>query len=235
MIFSRKKIIAKRLIALLLISLPLFSSPLRGNERSYVRQKLDTIVNQQKYLYQEDDGNKKLPPEADSLLKKINDLLNRFWEFLAAAFRISPYFSLVFYAGILLLVLFLLFRLMRRWKRNRDASLNTADKNALLDIYSLDYEKELKEAERLMSLGSYREAISLILNALWLYFNHRKALQYEKSITNREYLRQLHHWEDYNALREIVQISERSVYFEKEVHESDCRKILASVADLISR
>ena len=104
-----------------------------------------------------------------------------------------------------------------------------------IDHYSLDYNKELRYAEELINKGKHKEAVSRLLNAMWLFYHYHKLIIFNKGITNREYIEILKNQREYKLLQNIVFKAEKAVYSWENINKKDCEKILFNINSIFSR
>jgi hypothetical protein len=226
---NRKKARCK----ILIISIAAFiaSYPVAGGAKGgmQIRQALDTVISQDKYNYK--DAGLINSEDKNSLLEKIRIFLKDLMDQISETLKISSYVSLVLYATITVAVIYFLIKALRRIDLGRasPAGIRVSEEKQ-----NLDFRKELAQAERLISKGRAREAVSFIVNALWLYYNYTGVMAYRKSSTNREYLRMAENNINYNSVRRIVLDSEKTVYSGAEVDEKQAVEILAQVNGIIA-
>lgn len=176
------------------------------------------------------------PRQPSWLEKWWQDLQDRFWRFVARLLgrtAITVDGSLVTYVltgvGILALALVLAFAL-RGVLANFVAEAE-AEADASGELLTAD--SALKRAQTLSAAGDYRTAVRYLYLSSLLLLEERGLLRYDRSLTNREYLRSVAHLPELaSTLRDVVEVFDRVWYGYQLLDAAAYARYAERVADL---
>lgn len=192
-----------------------------------IKSNLNIVMQQSKYVYVPLDLEKK--KGRPSWVSKLGEgLVNLF----IVSFRAMGYFSIVLAVAILLLILFLVYILLKR-NMQPGARIFEAKRPDPMG-HTLDHERHLADAERLISSGELRQSVELILTALWLGLHAKELLRYRKATTNREYVRQLAGSGYAQQVDQVVSKAEAAVFGKDDLDETVCRGLHSEVCRLVT-
>ncbi len=236
MIRSKKRKINKNniIIFLLLLFLLLPVENIYSQKRRTIKKNLKKILNQDKYIYHKHIKSKYISKKELGLFNWVDKVFRKIFDIIVKIFKVSSYFSIIIYIAFLVLIVYLIFLIIKKSGLLFDKTKPIDKEEQLYDQYNLDYQKELSFAEELMNRKKYKEAISILLNSLWLFYHYHKVIYFNKSITNREYIKKIQSIEEYNLIKNIVFSAEKSVYAEDTISVKDCKKIFSNVNKIIS-
>ncbi len=224
---------------LLVFGFPVF---VNAYNRADVEKKLDNVLSQDKYRYHDLEIPQGLQISDDNPVVKmfrnffewLGKILEKVWEF-------SPIASVVILVILGVLLTWLVIVIIRkidfskRYKKRKKPLTQVSRE-------TLNYMRELNRVTELMGLSRFKEAIRVLINALWLYLSHNRIINYDKSRTNREYLKTLKSADleqykniDLDKVSSVVFDAERTVYFKEKVLLDECQKIFYEVKGFISR
>jgi len=197
------------------------------------RRELARVLSQEKFRYYEDGvADSAGENSLDRLLKKIDEKVRHFREWLSSIMKATPFLAALIYLLIFAAVAFLVVYIARRI----DPRLKGGGPiPGAAGAASLDYGRELRRARDLLEAGNCRESMQSMLGALWLYYNFTRVLAYRGSVTNREYLSRLGGREEYALLRDIVRRGEAAIYAGEELREDECREIYGKIEGIVAR
>lgn len=172
---------------------------------------LQTILSQPEFQYE--------TAEPTRLQRWLEDLQLRFWQWLSELF---PSFTaggnlgsiantLVTSLGIIILIIVLLYA-MRQLLGDfaADTALSPDDQ---LGDETLTADTALQRAQQFSGEGDYRTAVRYLYLSALLLLEERGLLRYNRSLTNREYLRSLMHQPELAAiLRDVIEVFDRVWY-----------------------
>ncbi len=172
------------------------------------------------------------------LEKWWQDLKDRFWRFVARLLgrtAITVDGSLVTYVltgvGILALALVLAFALrgvLANFVAEAEAE---ADAEASGELLTAD--SALRRAQTLSAAGDYRTAVRYLYLSSLLLLEERGLLRYDRSLTNREYLRSVAHLPELaSTLRDVVEVFDRVWYGYQLLDAAAYARYADRVADL---
>ncbi len=97
----------------------------------------------------------------------------------------------------------------------------------------LTAEAAFKQAQRLSGDGDYRTAVRYLYLSSLLMLDERKLLRYDRSQTNREYLRSVAHLPKLESiLRDVIDVFDRVWYGYRPLNEEDYARYAARVTEL---
>lgn len=214
--------------------LALYQVPANGDTPERAKRELARVLSQEKFTYQtEASGGAGGESLFETLMKKLEEKLISFRDYLAKLLKATSLVAALIYLLILAAVVLLAVYIIKRIDAGPGGE--RSRREGADDIYSLDFEKELRRAGGLLESGRYRESLQAMLGALWLYYNYAHVFAYRLSVTNREYLARLGGREEYGLLRDIVYRGEAAVYAGEELREDQCREIFEGVRGIIAR
>ena len=117
---------------------------------------------------------------------------------------------------------------------NFAAETEVLDENAPAEILTADL--ALKRAHTLSAAGDYRTAVRYLYLSALLVLDERGLLRYDRSLTNREYLKTVAHLPEVAAiLGEVVEVFDRVWYGYQPLDATGFNQYAARVAELQSR
>jgi len=172
------------------------------------------------------------------LEKWWQDLQDRFWRFVARLLGRSSMTvdgslitDVLTVIGILALALVLAFALrgvLANFVAEAEAE---ADAEASGELLTAD--SALKRAQTLSAAGDYRTAVRYLYLSSLLLLEERGLLRYDRSLTNREYLRNVAHLPDLaSILRDVVEVFDRVWYGYQPLDATAYAQYADRVADL---
>lgn len=205
-----------------------------------VNDNLRKILSDPKYRYATAGQEEKKEGPIESFLMKVYEAIAAFFSKLQAE---PVLLTLFIIAGILLiaLIIFIIYVL-----RTSFLSKNKKDGRRTkfhVEKDHFNYQKELERAYTLMMEGRLKPAVSVVLNALWLFFHHQKTIIYNKSRTNREYIGLLRRAGDDDSMNDMIKDTikntvykaEKAVYLKSNIEKSECEDIYETVNDIIKK
>lgn len=154
-------------------------------------------------------------PEPNAIQRFWRDLQRRFWDFVGDLLpqgEVSfPLGDLVTFLGLIALFLILLYALRSLFADLiAEAAIQAAHGE---DEEHLTADIALKRAQEHSGSGDYRVAVRYLYLSSLLLLEERDLLRYDRSLTNREYLRSLAHRPHLAAiLREVIDVFDRVWY-----------------------
>ena len=173
------------------------------------------------------------PSEGPDWLQRVLDTLFNFLERLAFGVQNTIYYGRVpLMIGAALLLIISLFFISRNLSRNlvREAELagDHGDDEALLTSKGA-----LQRAQNLSNQGDYRNAIRFLYLSSLLVLDERGLLRYDRSRTNREYLRSVSSKPQLaTPLRDVIDVFDRVWYGFESVDEQTYQSYLQHVDEL---
>jgi hypothetical protein len=176
------------------------------------------------------------PAEENALTrfwKKVGDLLNRFFESLYATIdqaggRVPTWVGISLSLALLAAILAYVFRGV--W-RNSAGEAALADEH--LEEVGLTASAAARRAQELSSSGDYRLAVRYLYLSTLLLLDEHGLLRYDRSLTNREYLRQVVQRPDLTEhLRAVIEGFDRTWYGFQPVNEDSYAAYLSHVSAL---
>ncbi len=229
-----------KFIIILIILLAFIKNGFFSQNKKEILDKIKNIINQEKYDYQVPTEGKKEKNES-GFLKAINNILNviiKIFEFIIKIFlliwKISPLFSIIIFIGLFSLLIFFIIWISKQVDLNIKKSNKLKIDNAIEEGH-LDYIKEFNYAKQLIADKRFKEAISVLINSLWLFYYHNKILNYEKSRTNREYLIFLINLNNFELIKNIILKAEMAVYYKEKTDDRECEEILGNISEIFSQ
>jgi len=208
--------------------------------REEIIDNFNTIISQEKYSYEVEKVNKGVKEESgfmkvlNQILAFLGKVLKITGKFLSLLWKTSPVFFILIMIVLLLLPGLFIYWVARQINISFDKK-NKHLENTGSEELHFDYIKEVKIAKRLISEKRYKESVSVLINALWLFYYHKKVLKYDKSRTNREYLKFLLNLNNYESLKQLVFKAEKAVYCKESINESECEEIFWSVSEIFTQ
>ncbi|MCG8571691.1 MAG: hypothetical protein MJB14_16270 [Spirochaetes bacterium] len=201
-----------------------------------VLDKFHEVINQEKYQYQQAELKDKKRNEnyIIRVLKKIVQffqyILKNIQNFISGHKRLVYPAILILLFGLFCLLYFIVLSNKIRFgasgPRQKKASSNKKG--------HFDCELQLANAMQLFQDKRFKEAISAVLTALWLFYHQKKRISYQKSRTNREYLQSFTDPKESNFIAGIVMQAEKAVYYEDSLNEQECQAIISQVKEIIA-
>ena len=201
-----------------------------------INKKMEEILTQDKYNYQLEAEKK--DKQEHPVLSKIFNVLKIIFTAIFTFFKILRVILGHFFYPIALLMI-IIFVLVMIWiiKKIR-LSFNKKKKDLSDKKYKtqhFNFEMELITALEELNKGHHKNAISLALNALWLYLQFHKIIPYQNSRTNREYLARLKTGPLYESIKPIVYKAEKLVYHNASVNFKESNDIYQKIIFLIQK
>lgn len=177
-------------------------------------------------------------PEPTWLEKLIQQLQQWFWEWLNRLFGgrqitipSSPLIYLI--AGTIVVVLALVIGFFLRGVLANLVSETAAPADPHAADEDLSAEAALQKAQSLSGAGDYRTAVRYLYLSALLLLEERGLLRYNRTLTNREYLRSVAHLPELSAvLREVVDVFDQVWYGYHPLDEGAYARYAERVADL---
>ncbi len=236
-LIKRRGLHLNKFLLIILIFFIVLENYSYSQTRKNIKNKLNTIIKQKKYIYLEN-------PELETPTRKQESFINRiiikigifFLKIYAAFLKIfgSKFLAITIFILIFAVLIYLTFYIINKISF-ANIKKNKAENDTEIDHYSLDYNKELRYAEELINKGKHKEAVSRLLNAMWLFYHYHKLIIFNKGITNREYIEILKNQREYKLLQNIVFKAEKAVYSWENINKKDCEKILFNINSIFSR
>lgn len=211
-----------------------------SQNKEEINNKIKSIISQEKYNYQTIKGNvlPRQEPKYKNIIDKIISFFIKVFNILKKVFlliwSISPVFSIIIFIG-----LFSLFVLFILWIfKQIDLSIKSNTKlktNIETEEGHFNYIREFNLAKQMIAEKKLKEAVSILINSMWLFYYSKKVLKYEKSRTNREYLKSLINLSNYELIKKIIFNAERAVYYKENIDENECEEILWNVSEIFSQ
>lgn len=229
-----------KLVIILLILSVCMTINTFSQKKEEIQNKIKDIINQEKYDYNIITDKKKEKNES-GFLKAINNILNfviKIFNFLKKIFlliwKISPVFSIVIFVGLSSLLIFFIIWISKQVDLNIKKS-NKLKIESAFEEGHFDYMKEFNYAKQLIAGKKYKEAVSVLINSLWLFYYNNKILNYEKSRTNREHLFFLMNLNNFEFVKKIILKAEKAVYYKEKIDERECEEILGNISEIFSQ
>jgi hypothetical protein len=167
----------------------------------------------------------------------LDRLWQRFWEWLNSVLSsvgIGGSSAIQWVVGLVgtLILALVLFYVLRGLVGN--VSYETAWQDGDVDFLEIiSAEGAARRAEETARLGDYRSAVRWLYLSSLLVLEERGLLRYDRSRTNREYLRSVAHLPELSAvLRDVIDVFDRVWYGIAPIDEADFTRYAARVADL---
>ncbi|MBN2546183.1 MAG: hypothetical protein JXB50_10330 [Spirochaetes bacterium] len=208
--------------------------------REEIRDKFNAIISQEKYSY-EIEMVDKAPKKESGFIKVLNQTLafitkvfKLIGKLLTLLWNTSPVVFILVMISLLLLLGLFVFWVVRQINISFGNKVKNVENLSYEELH-FDYIKEIKIAKKFIAEGKFKEAISILTNALWLFYYHKKILKYDKSRTNREYLKILKNLNNYDSLKQLIFKAEKAVYYKDKINEGECEEILSDVSEIFSQ
>lgn len=225
---------------ILIILLVFIKNGVFSQNKKEIQDKINNIISQEKYDYQVLTESKKGKNES-GFVKAINNILNvifKIFDFFKKIFlliwKISPLFSIIIFIGLSSLLIVFIIWISKLVDLNIKKS-NKLKIESAAEEGHFDYMKEFNYAKQMIAGKKFKEAISILINSLWLFYYHNKILNYEKSITNREYLIFLLNLNNFELIKKIILKAEKAVYYKEKIDERECEEILGDISEIFSQ
>lgn len=177
-------------------------------------------------------------PEPTWLEKIIQQFQEWLWEWVNRLFRgrpiVIPNSPLVYIiaGGIVLILALVIGFFLRGMLANLVAETAAAADPHAADE-ALSAEAALQKAQALSGAGDYRSAVRYLYLSALLLLEERGLLRYNRTLTNREYLRSVSHLPELSAnLREVVEVFDQVWYGYHPLDESAYARYAERVAEL---
>ncbi|MBI3244665.1 MAG: DUF4129 domain-containing protein [Chloroflexi bacterium] len=130
--------------------------------------------------------------------------------------------------ALLLVLAFAARSLFAGFAAEAEATLDGSDADEILTA-----ETALKRAQTLSASGDYRAAVRYLYLSTLLLLDERGLLRYDRSLTNREYLRSVAHLPEVaGVLRDVVEVFDRVWYGYQPLDDASYSQFAARVAEL---
>ncbi len=130
--------------------------------------------------------------------------------------------------ALLLVLAFAARSLLAGFAAEAEATLDGSDADETLTA-----ETALKRAQTLSASGDYRAAVRYLYLSTLLVLDERGLLRYDRSLTNREYLRSVAHLPEVaGVLRDVVEVFDRVWYGYQPLDDASYSQFAARVAEL---
>jgi hypothetical protein len=177
-------------------------------------------------------------PQPNWLEKLLQQLQEWFWEWLNRLFggrqiviANSPLIYVI--AGTIVVVLALVIGFFLRGLLANLVSETAAPADPRAADEDLSAEAALQKAQALSGAGDYRTAVRYLYLSALLLLEERGLLRYNRTLTNREYLRSVSHLPELSAiLRDVVEVFDQVWYGYHPLDEGAYMRYAARVADL---
>lgn len=177
-------------------------------------------------------------PEPTWLEKLLQQIQQWFWEWVTRLFggrQISIANSPLIYViagGIFIVLVFVIGFFLRGLLASLVAE-SSAPPDPHADDEDLSAEAALQKAQALSGTGDYRTAVRYLYLSALLLLEERGLLRYNRTLTNREYLRTVSHLPELSAiLRDVVEVFDQVWYGYHPLDESAYARYAERVADL---
>ena len=193
---------------------------------------LETILAQAEFQWQADDQPSPLALLWQRLLGYFWDFISRFLPEEAVITADNALIRYLFTTlGSLILILALAFIFRELLLNLVDESELTADLETDLEILTAD--TALNRAQTLSAGGDYRTAVRYLYLSSLLLLDERGLLRYERSQTNREYLRSIAHLPTLAAiLHDVIEVFDQVWYGYQSLDQASYAQYAARVAEL---